>query len=750
MAENLSPVIRVGEIPPKVRRIQGAATSTSVIVGIFEKGPIGVPTFVAGPEEGRAKFGGVIADGVGARELDLFFRNGGSRAYVLRVAHYTDIADKGTLTAIDAFKTIDDRLPNAGVKASGTIKVVNNAIEPWIAASAYAELTNNTFDVGDEVTVNGVSFVQGVDWIPGGTLALSAIALRDAVNASLAPAVDGIITAAIDGGNPNRVVFTAVTKGASGNTLTLAEVDAPTANITLSGALFTGGTDGDRLTVDNDIVRFADNVTIGANAAATAENIRAYLASVAAGVYVVSVPVATLDTVFVEFATVGTAGNAMVLSKIDPDNDLLLSGAGFLTGGLNTDTEEACDVIAADGPGIHANGRKIVISAARNALATHFKLEVKDSAGNTLDAFDNLNLIVGDPNYAENRINGKQQKLITFTDLLSSNTAGNNNLPALGTHTLAGGSDGLVGLNDLDFIGDLAARTGIFALEEIEERFAMAFMPDRTTVAAQLAFQQYADTKLSFKFFGDFPLGLSPQDAVDHKSDNGLTSEYCSLHFPALKVLDTLPANAGNEIVIPNSAAIAGIYARTDNQPGKGVAKLAAGVNDGRIFGAVGLESAYTQEKGNRDLIFPEGINPLWSEPGVGIINDGGYLTKTDGLVANVNERRVFLFCEVSIKQGIRFARHENIDEKLFNALNAAITLFLTQFWRQGGLKGKTASEAFFVNTDSGAGTINPPSEAEGFRVNVEVGLATKKPNYFTTVLFTVDQRALLEEISEG
>lgn len=747
MAEDLSPEIRIGEIPPKVRNIQGASTSTFAAVGLFEKGPIGIPTFVSGPEEFAKVFGREIGPYLGRRSLSRTFSNGASRGYITRTAHYSDISDKQTLTALKAKFQIDDRLVNAGLKAKGTIKVNNNAIEEWIQAQGYVEIINNVFDGGDLVTINGVNFEQGVDFTAGVDLAATALALANAINASVNPAIQGVVSASIDPNNSARVLITAVAYGVSGNSIPLAETDGATDNFTLSGATLGGGVDGDSITVDATTLNFGEDILLGGSSSATAAAIAAAIDAILG----VSASVNAQDNtlVDVEYDTIGTGGNAIVFSKVDADNDLTLSPAtGTLGGGQDTDSEFACTVEADDGQGTHANGRIVVIADARNGLADHFKVEVRDSTGSAiLDVFDNVNLIPSSPNYAETRINGKQQKLIRFIDEFSSNTAGNNHLPAKGTFVLAGGDDGLVGINDLDFIGDPVAKSGIYSWDLIEDKFAISLIPDRPTPIVQKFAQDRATLKKHWLHIVDAPDLLTPQQVVAWLEDNGIGTEYGDFSYPWLKVQDRAPGAGGAEIRIPNSGAMVGLHARTDNAPGKGVAKLSAGVNDGRIFDVIGPADDSYQEKSNRDLIFVAGANPIWSEQGVGTIRDGGVLTKQDGLVRNVNERRVFIYCETSIKLGIRFARHENIDEKLYNAINAAITLFLTRFWRQGGLKGSTPDEAFFVNTDFGIGTINPPSEQEAQRVNVEVGLATKKPNYYTTINFTVDQRALLAEL---
>ena len=749
--ENLSPKITTGEIPPKVRNIQGVATSTYATVGLFEKGPIGVPRFISGPEEFNRVFGSERGQFLGRRSFARGYDNGLTRGFVTRTAHYTDISDANTLTALISQILIDDRLPNAGVKASGLIKVNTNAIESFIQSTGFVEVINNAFDGLEVLTVAGVALTEGTEWSQQASDILTAIDIRDAING--AGGLAGIVTAAINGSNPARVDITAVAFGTVGDALTLAESNAgATDNLTLSGATLAGGVDGDSLNVNGTVLQYGNDITVGVDAAATTLNIIAAIDAIGGVGAALDAADSTNTTTKVENDVIGLVGNAVVFTKVDADDDMTLTPAsGTLLGGLETDSEESLLVSAADGAGVHADGRIICIKDARNALADHFRLEVRSPDGLTLlDAFDDVNMDTQSANYVEERINGKQQLLITVVDQVSSNTASNNNLPAKGESVFAGGDDGLAGLSDLDFIGDAASKTGIFSWDTIEEQFALANVPDRRTSQVQKFGGDRAKIKKHYLFINDAPFDLTVQGIEAFKNDNGISSEHGALHWPEVVIQDRDPSANGAEIVIPNSAVIMGLMARVDAAAGKGVSKAAAGVNDGRMFGILRTNNAATQEEGNRDLLAPQGINMIWSEQGVGVHNDGSKLTKLDGLVSNVNERRVFIFVETSIKLGIKFAKHENIDENLFNALDRSVTLFLTRFGNQGGLKGRTSSERFFVDFSFGLGTINPPSTQEAQQVNGQVGLATKKPALFINIDFTVDQRSLLTEIEES
>lgn len=93
MAEYLSPGVYVEEFDSGPTPMQGVGTSTAGFIGVAEKGPIsGVPILVTGPADFTRKFGGYLHESEFgeyrflAHAVNHFFINGGSRAFVMRVA----------------------------------------------------------------------------------------------------------------------------------------------------------------------------------------------------------------------------------------------------------------------------------------------------------------------------------------------------------------------------------------------------------------------------------------------------------------------------------------------------------------------------------------------------------------------------------------------------------------------------------------------------------------------------------------
>ena len=72
--ELLASKIVVLEQDPALRSIRGVPTANTAIVGIFDRGPIGVATLFTNPAEARRVHGSFIAVGKAPEAVDGFFR----------------------------------------------------------------------------------------------------------------------------------------------------------------------------------------------------------------------------------------------------------------------------------------------------------------------------------------------------------------------------------------------------------------------------------------------------------------------------------------------------------------------------------------------------------------------------------------------------------------------------------------------------------------------------------------------------
>ncbi len=108
MAEYLSPGVYVEELESGSKPMEGVSTSTAGFIGLAEKGPVeGVPQLVTSPADFRRTYGGYLSENEFgeyrflAYAVDQFFLNGGSRAFIVRVAPSDAECAKGSSKVLD-------------------------------------------------------------------------------------------------------------------------------------------------------------------------------------------------------------------------------------------------------------------------------------------------------------------------------------------------------------------------------------------------------------------------------------------------------------------------------------------------------------------------------------------------------------------------------------------------------------------------------------------------------------------------
>jgi uncharacterized protein len=110
-----------------------------------------------------------------------------------------------------------------------------------------------------------------------------------------------------------------------------------------------------------------------------------------------------------------------------------------------------------------------------------------------------------------------------------------------------------------------------------------------------------------------------------------------------------------------------------------------------------------------------------------------------------VNIRRLFLYLEESIQEGLRGAVFEPNNTQLWQKLKRTLTDFLTRSWREGALFGEKADKAFYVRIDE---DLNPFSEQQLGRLHIEIGVRPSYPAEFIIVRIGIWDGG--SEVSEG
>jgi uncharacterized protein len=212
------------------------------------------------------------------------------------------------------------------------------------------------------------------------------------------------------------------------------------------------------------------------------------------------------------------------------------------------------------------------------------------------------------------------------------------------------------------------------------------------------------------------------------KTLDELKGKNSSLYEKARAALASLP------IVLPPSAAMAGVYARVDSE--RGVWKAPANVSIAGITGPSVKLSDTDQDLLNVDDTAGKSINAIRTLTGRGTLVWGARtLAGNDNEWRYISTRRFFNFVEESVKKAtMRFVFEPN-DANTWVRVRGMIENFLTLQWRQGALQGVKPEQAFFVRVGLGQ-TMTSVDILEG-RMIVEIGMAVVRPAEFIILRFS-------------
>lgn len=187
-------------------------------------------------------------------------------------------------------------------------------------------------------------------------------------------------------------------------------------------------------------------------------------------------------------------------------------------------------------------------------------------------------------------------------------------------------------------------------------------------------------------------------------------------------------------VTLPPSSAMAGIYARVDNE--NGVWTAPANVPVENIQKPTQLISNERQEEMNVSST-GKSVNAIRTFTGKGTLVWGARtLAGNDNEWRYIPVRRLFNFVEESISEATeQFVFEPNV-AITWVRLRTLIENFLTDIWKLGALNGASEREAFFVRVGLGQ-TMTSEDILDG-RMVVEIGLAAVRPAEFITLQLIV------------
>lgn len=288
-----------------------------------------------------------------------------------------------------------------------------------------------------------------------------------------------------------------------------------------------------------------------------------------------------------------------------------------------------------------------------------------------------------------------------LAEILAKESAINNNKGLAKLAKIIAGPDALPKIND----DKLAGESDKDHVARIE-----ALMHERETELAEREHSKQPDSK-AFK-----------QRQKAHEAASQLSSAYTAVMEEALKQLNLLPP----------SAAMAGVYARTDSSLGVFKAPANTGLT------SVLSPSVSISHDEQEDLNIPldgKAVNAIRSFAGRGVLVWGA--RTMDGNSNDwryINVRRTLIMLEQSIKFACEPYVFAPNTASTWVTVKAVISNFLLNQWKAGALAGSSPEDAFAV--DVGLGSSMTANDVLNGYMNVTVRVAVVRPAEFIVLTF--------------
>lgn len=422
------------------------------------------------------------------------------------------------------------------------------------------------------------------------------------------------------------------------------------------------------------------------------------------------------------------------------------SGAAAATVTLTDRAQTPQDTLTltAKSAGTWANSLAVSVTAA--GTDNRFNLTVYGAptisgvaTSNVLETFTDLSMDSTDPRYAVTAINADSAYLVAVDE--QSPTVAPDDMPDIsGLVALAGGSNGsqpslvdyTAGLNSLDpitspLVINIPAAAYVYTTSGTgaERIFSLDLS------AAAVAYAQGRGDAFAVV---DLPQGLTVAEAKTYASD--LKAKYAAnsdggvaaMYYPWVQIPDSLKASRSALRNQAPGAIMVGQYLATDAS--KGVFKTPAGFTT-RLALAVNTQRLLTNAELDALNTGTEPINAIRQVPGAGIVVMGGRTMNNTTNDRYINIRRSLIYIKKELEDRSSFAVFENNDSILWNRLSVALSTFLRGYWQQGGLRGASPQQAFYVKVDS---TTTSFADIQNGRVNIEVGVALQYPSEFIVI----------------
>lgn len=385
--------------------------------------------------------------------------------------------------------------------------------------------------------------------------------------------------------------------------------------------------------------------------------------------------------------------------------------------------------VTAKNRGADGNNLRVEFTAA--AIAGYYNLTVyREGGASPADSSNANDLIVETFNNVTLSDTASSDYVVTVvsqsSELITVTIDENAIAPATNRLPLTGGDDGTAPLA-ADYVSAIADFASV-------DRPLVMFAPEVIAVlgtangrTVQDAVVSFAESNNGFAVL-DTAANLSVTDAVNAATSIGAYGN-AAVYYPNIFIADPVGRSSSSLRKMGPAGSIAGLYLYYDKQAGP--FKAPAGIQ-ANVRGAVAVERNFTATELDTLNTASSPVNAIRNLPGAGIVVMGARtLLQDNSSNRYVNMRRSLIFLKKSLQDLTSFALFQNNDEALWGRIRTAVTVFLNDYYSQGGLRGTAPTQAFYVKCDAENNSANDIANGQ---VHVEVGVALQYPAEFVVI----------------
>jgi len=410
---------------------------------------------------------------------------------------------------------------------------------------------------------------------------------------------------------------------------------------------------------------------------------------------------------------------------------LLASNAAAGSVDLLTSGDAIVATVTSKNAGTDGNKLRVVITA--GSVTDTYTLTLYKESGVTGDITDDIlleryeNVVFDDDtssDYAETVVN------LVSPNITISDSAGG--IPVSTTYPLTGGSNGTTP-TETDYTEYKGGATSVFEEFAPLARPLVFFLPGIVETLAEGSISVYDSVTSWSESNNGFVVVETGADFItaDAISFAGALTDtsVAAVYYPWVYIADPLGRGTGALRKIGPSGAVVGLYLTTDANAG--VFKAPAGIGT-KFQGVVAVEKTFSSTELDTMNASTSPVNPIRQIPGAGLSVMGARTLKQDGTANKyVNMRRSLIYIKKNLQNLTEFAIFENNDERLWARINTTLGSFLNEYRNQGGLRGATAAQAYFVKCDA---ENNSNAQIANGEVHIQVGVALQYPAEFIVI----------------